>query len=232
MERSDLRKQRERRRREVCREAILRAAERVIVRKGYSAATMDDIAREAQFSKATLYKYFPGKGELVLEIIGSYFDEIREALIGILASGGNACDKLLAAIRSILRYHEEKENLTRVLWMDKSMLKILRVFVAGPGKEAGVSAGDRKMSALLRRKRRLVTEAGARILEEGIASGEFRPMDTKAAVAFLEAILQGYTHARLWLRETASAKASEDAEMLLRFVLQGIQNPARYVKEN
>lgn len=232
MEKNDLRQQRERRRREVCREAIVHAAERVIVRKGYSATTMDDVAREAQFSKATLYKYFPGKGELVFEIIGSYFVEIRNALAGILEGEGTARDKLLATIRLILQYHEEKENITRVLWMDKSMLKILHVFMASHGKGAEVSSGDRKMLALLRRKRRLVTDVGEKILEEGIASGEFRRMDTRAALAFLEAVLQGYAHTRFWLGERTSSRTSEEAETLCRFILQGIQSPARPVKEN
>jgi AcrR family transcriptional regulator len=231
MERKDLRKERERRRREACREAILHAAERVIVRKGYSATTMDDIAREAQFSKATLYKYFPGKGEIVFEIIVSYFTEVREALAGILAGAGSAGDKLLATVRLTMRYHEEKANITRVLWMDNALLKILRVFMAGPGKAADVSAGDRKMLSLLKRKRRLVVEVGAEILEEGVASGEFRPMDTRAAVTFLEAVLQGYAHTRFWLGEAGTGRVSVDAETLHRFILQGIQNPARPMKE-
>jgi len=37
---------------------MLAAAERVICRHGYQSATMDEIAREAEFSKATLYKIF------------------------------------------------------------------------------------------------------------------------------------------------------------------------------
>ena len=59
----DLRKERERQRREEYKETILHAAESIIVRKGYRATTMDDIAREAQFSKATLYNYFRSKGD-------------------------------------------------------------------------------------------------------------------------------------------------------------------------
>lgn len=231
MRKGDLRTQRERRRREACREAILRAAERVIVRKGYSAMTMDDMAREAQFSKATLYKYFPGKGEIVIEIIVSYFVEIRDALAAIAEGHGPARDKLLAAIRLILKYHEDKENVTRVLWMDKSMLKILRVFMAGPGKASEFSAGDRKVLTLLRQKRRMVIDVGARILEDGIASGEFRKMDTQAAVVFLEAVLQGYAHTRFWLGERSPGGPGEEAETLCRFILEGIQRPAGPMKE-
>ena len=62
MKTSEVRRERELRRREGYREIILHAAERVILRKGYSALTMDDVAREAQLSKATIYKYVAGKG--------------------------------------------------------------------------------------------------------------------------------------------------------------------------
>ena len=41
---------------------------------------MDDIAREAQFSKATLYQYFNGKSEIFFAIISSLLEEIMERL--------------------------------------------------------------------------------------------------------------------------------------------------------
>ena len=130
MKTSELRRERERQRREGYRETILHAAERVILRKGYSATTMDDIAREAQFSKATLYKYVPGKGVLLFKIMGHYFDEIRDRMAGILAGPGTAGEKLRLSIRMILQYNEDKKNITRVLWMDNSMLKFMRAFAA------------------------------------------------------------------------------------------------------
>jgi AcrR family transcriptional regulator len=55
------RKQRERERR---RQQIIVAAKRVFSEKGYSKATMEDIAREAELSPGTLYLYFKNKDEL------------------------------------------------------------------------------------------------------------------------------------------------------------------------
>lgn len=40
---------------------VLEGARRVFMRDGYSGASVDDIAREAAVSKATLYNYFPDK---------------------------------------------------------------------------------------------------------------------------------------------------------------------------
>jgi AcrR family transcriptional regulator len=227
MRTSDLRRERELLRREEYRETILHAAERVILRKGYSATTMDDVAREAQFSKATLYKYVPGKGVLLFEIMGHYFDEIRNRMAEILAGPGTAGEKLRLSIRMILRYNEDKKNITRVLWMDNSMLKFMRVFAASSGP---APAADRKMIGLLRQKRREVTKMGVHLLKEGMASGEFRRMDASAAVAFIEAVLEGHAHNRFWLGD--AAVSAGDADVLTRFILEGIRNPERPVKEN
>ena len=230
MKASPLRQERERQRREAYRETILHAAERVILRKGYSAMRMDDVAREAQFSKATLYKYFPSKGVLLFEIMGHYFEEIRGGLAKILAESGSATEKLRRSIRMILQYHEDKENITRVLWMDNSMLKFLHVFVVPSGKTGLATASDRKMIGLLKQKRREVTEMGVHLLKEGMASGEYRPMDALAAVAFIEAVLEGHAHNRFWLGDAAVSAGAADG--LTRFILEGIRNPERPLKEN
>ncbi|MCC8122672.1 MAG: TetR/AcrR family transcriptional regulator [Oscillospiraceae bacterium] len=49
--------------------SILAAAERLFGEKGIDKTTMDDIAREAEYSKATLYVYFQSKEEIVCDIV-------------------------------------------------------------------------------------------------------------------------------------------------------------------
>jgi TetR/AcrR family transcriptional regulator, mexJK operon transcriptional repressor len=49
-------------------EQVLDGARTVFMRDGYERASVDDIAREAGVSKATLYAYFPDKRLLFLEI--------------------------------------------------------------------------------------------------------------------------------------------------------------------
>lgn len=54
---------------EMRRNDIIDAAEKVIFAKGYDLATMDDIAKEAEFSKRTVYIYFNSKEQLYFEIM-------------------------------------------------------------------------------------------------------------------------------------------------------------------
>ena len=51
------------------RQNIIDAAEIVFFSKGYDMTKMEDVAKEAEFSKGTLYLYFKSKEELYLEIV-------------------------------------------------------------------------------------------------------------------------------------------------------------------
>ena len=50
-------------------EQVLRGAREVFLRDGFEGASVDDIAREAGVSKATLYAYFPDKRVLFCEVV-------------------------------------------------------------------------------------------------------------------------------------------------------------------
>jgi AcrR family transcriptional regulator len=229
MRKTDLRRDRELRRREGYRENVVRAAERVILRKGYSALTMDDVAREAQLSKATIYKYVPGKGALLSEILGHSFDALRDKVAAVVDGPGTAAEKLGGIVQAVLQSQEDTKHFHRVLWMDKAMFRLLRVFAPPSGKAGAQAPGDRKMLAMLKQKREELVGLGARVLEEGIASGEFRRLETRQAASFIEAVLQGYTHMRFWEGDAPLQPAA--SERLARFIIEGIRNPERSGKE-
>ena len=79
------------------RDAILDIASQAFIELGYERASMADISQRVGGSKATLYRYFPSKKELFLEVaqsagqrhIGSAFEELSQST-----------DELGAALRS------------------------------------------------------------------------------------------------------------------------------------
>ena len=56
--------ERKEREKQLRREEIVLAAEKIFFSKGFDPSTMDDIAEEAELSKGTLYLYFKNKEEL------------------------------------------------------------------------------------------------------------------------------------------------------------------------
>jgi AcrR family transcriptional regulator len=64
---------------------ILEGALRALGRYGLAKLTLDDVAREAGCSRATLYRYVPGKGALLQAVIDSETDRLRAGLDAALA---------------------------------------------------------------------------------------------------------------------------------------------------
>jgi TetR/AcrR family transcriptional regulator, repressor of fatR-cypB operon len=59
------------------RDEILSAARAVFAEKGFSRATLDEIAARAEFGKGTLYNYFEGgKDALLIAVLDEVFDEM------------------------------------------------------------------------------------------------------------------------------------------------------------
>jgi AcrR family transcriptional regulator len=219
MQKSEARQEREERRRQEYRRLILKAAEKVIVQKGTDAMTMDDVAREAAFSKATLYHYFRGKGELILELLDSHFEEFNREVLKIKALKIGAAQKLKRGIQFYLRTNQRKENISRMLMMGRSFMDKMRILVVNENQS--VSKKDREFIDRLKVRRREILDSVADILREGMASGEFRNVDVGCAVSFLEAVIWGYCHVRFWREKEYSVQKATD--FIHDFMLQGFE---------
>jgi len=62
---------------EKMRKSILKAAMRVYVAKGFHAASISDVAKEAGLGKGTIYLYFESKDALAVSLITQHFTEVR-----------------------------------------------------------------------------------------------------------------------------------------------------------
>lgn len=105
------RRQREKEERRCC---ILDAAERVFLEKGLAAATMDEIAQEAEVSKGTLYLYFKGKDELYLTIALRALGELVRLFDEAVSHGGSGAERIERLIRAQARYATEHRNRFRI----------------------------------------------------------------------------------------------------------------------
>jgi len=226
MKRTEIRKEREERRKQEYRRLILEAAERVVLRKGSSAMTMDDVAREAVFSKATLYHYFRNKGELIQELLANYYDEIKDELLRIQRSRLGAEEKLKRSIHFYLQFNQAKENISRMLMMDRAFMEKMRILVTD-AKDAA-SEKDRRFIDMLKAKRLEILSGAAEILKEGMASGAFRKVNLQSAITFLESTLWGYCHARFWGEKKHSVR--EATEFIHGFILKGIEKKGSLLK--
>lgn len=84
--------------REQSRERILGAALAVFAEKGFHNATISDITARAGVSRGLITYYFPGKHELVAELLGRYLDGVA----GLLDVTGTPDERLAATIDAVL----------------------------------------------------------------------------------------------------------------------------------
>jgi AcrR family transcriptional regulator len=82
------------------REHVLEIAERVFAERGFEAAKLQDIGREAGVSMGTIYAVFPGKEELfraILDRRGQEILAVARAAVGGDGDARAALDRLIAA---------------------------------------------------------------------------------------------------------------------------------------
>ncbi|WP_020533965.1 TetR/AcrR family transcriptional regulator [Flexithrix dorotheae] len=102
----------ERKQREKAKRAndILNAAEKVFFSKGYAIATMDDVAKEAELSKGTLYLYYKTKEELYLAIGMKAEEILGKIILGALEGMENGLSGLLTIGRSYYKFYKDHPN--------------------------------------------------------------------------------------------------------------------------
>ena len=215
----DLRAAREQQRSQEYKMCIFKAAEEIIIRKGYSAMTMDDVAEEAQFSKATLYQYYKSKGELIIDIVASYLKDLIHQIAKINAKKINAKTKLKEVIRCVAKFHKEKENISRFFMMDEFFMKRIRVFLLD--KQKPFSDQEKKFFEMVKTGRKQIYKQVCEILTEGVEAGEFNEINVPEAVTFLESALQGFCHGKLWRDKRYSL--DHEADLIHDYFLRGIE---------
>lgn len=90
--------------RSVHREQIAAAASRLFLEKGVTAVTMDDIAAEAGYSKATLYVYFRNKEALVGHLTLESMEKLRRAIVSALEGQGETRAQYRLICRALAEY--------------------------------------------------------------------------------------------------------------------------------
>ena len=155
------------------RQRILLSARKLVAAGGFRAAQIAAVAADAGLSTGAIYRYFPSKAELFVEVLGEAVRHEIEILQGIAKSPGTAADRLKRAVESFARRAFEGPFLAYA-------------FIAEPA--------DQEVDAERIRARMEFGKVFKSVLRDGIASGEFPEQNTDIAAAcivgaFTEALI-------------------------------------------
>jgi len=99
---------------------ILTAAERIFALRGFYQATMQDIAKEAQYAIGTVYLYFKDKDSLYLSLLDEKLRDLFFIIEEEVKKVHDAEDKLKVFIRESLIFFEKNQDFFRIFLLEKS----------------------------------------------------------------------------------------------------------------
>ncbi|MGE8189638.1 TetR/AcrR family transcriptional regulator [Pseudomonas sp. NPDC086278] len=152
------------------------AAIKLISRNGYESMSLRQLAAEAGINASTLYIYYKGKSELLLELILDYLQGLSREWARCRPRTSTADVKLRAFIACHVRYHLEHQ--------DEAMLGNLEFRSLG--------AEDLQQ---VRQARRQYLKALQELLEQGVKEGSLSCAEPKLMARTLFNML---THACVW----------------------------------
>jgi len=188
----------ERRQREV-----REAATRIMIATGYHGMSMQAVADEAQMSVGLIYSYFGGKEELLQSVIVEILDEFRVRVPASMARAGiDPVDRLRQGFQTFCTIIDEKREGTLLTYRESQTLP---------------ESGRR---AIIRLEIE-TTEPFRQAVEDGIASGVFRPVDAELVTHNLKMAAHSWAlkHWHLAPRMTLQEYIDRQLELALLAIL-------------
>mgnify|MGYP000844601355 CR=1 FL=1 len=120
------------------RKRILKASRRLFSQKGYEETMMEDIAKKAGVSKATIYNYFPNKESLLIGTADEVLERVEHLVKSELTDCRNSEQKLRLALGEFVSSSVEYLGLSR------------RITYLNSCKDSVLCSTRKKMVALLK----------------------------------------------------------------------------------
>ena len=184
---------------------IYRAAAQIILRKGYDATSVNDIANALGMTKAGLYHYINGKKELLYDIMNFGLGELDEEV----AAPARALADPAARLRFILASH------ARLVTRGQGAITILvdEITALTPAQQRKITQRKRAYFDFLRGT-----------LDELRAAGQLQDVDTTAAAFSILGMVNWLSR---WFQQGGALTEEQAADQIVRIALHGLLRPAK-----
>lgn len=183
------------------RDAIVAAAAEVFLEIGYERASMDEVARRAGGSKATLYKYFSSKETMFETVVRNYSARFLTEAASGLAQPEN---RHLTLEQKLTRFGED---MLRVVASDNHALQIYRVVL---GESGHSDIGQQFLESGIRQS----MEALAQEMSAAMERGELAPANPMLRAIQFTTLVKAETEALFFLREMPKFSQEKISEMV------------------
>ncbi|MEO9329030.1 TetR/AcrR family transcriptional regulator [Gordonia aurantiaca] len=103
-------------------EDLTNAARAVARRVGVGALTLAAVAKEAGISRATIYRRYASRDQLISSIVASELDELERVMVGRLRFADDPRDTIYMMVREVLDYNAHNDLVQAALRHDAGSL--------------------------------------------------------------------------------------------------------------
>jgi TetR/AcrR family transcriptional regulator, cholesterol catabolism regulator len=185
------------------REQILKTAAQLFAAKGYHAVTLDEIAKQLDIQKASLYYYIKSKRALLEEISEILLANTMSNIDKIPKSNLSPKEKLRQFIVNQIISNTKSPDLTAIFYEETISI-------------------DKRFHSRFRKSKKIGERNLQLILQEGVEKGCFVINDIKMA-SFL--ILSACNWVYKWYRPNGKLKPEEIADEYIKLLEKGYLNP-------
>lgn len=190
------------------RQQILDAAVARIMHYGYAKTTMAEIARDCDMSAGNIYRFFASKIDIAEAMARKLNLEINQEMAALARGKGSAPDKLRRLNSVALHRTFDK------LASDAKILEVAEVLSHERPSFANEEMAQERVHMV-------------RILEQGIAEGDFAAMENPNFVAeMMQAATMKFKYPQLWSRLTLP-KLERELDGVMDIILAGLTIPLR-----
>jgi len=182
-------------------ERVFHALQELARTRGLAAVTVDELAQASGVSKRTIYRHFPGKEQIIEEMVGRMLHHLRAHKERILDGPERPLEKLRLLVAGIYEVAKFLDS-PALADIPKHYPELFR-----------------KIDAF--RSAQIMTLEG--LFAEGTACGDFRPVDPAVAATALLGLARAIVNPEFILNHSLSA--GEAFQMVFDLFLHGIAAP-------
>jgi TetR/AcrR family fatty acid metabolism transcriptional regulator len=190
--------------REFRRDQVIDVARRLFGERGTTEVSMDEIASEAGVARSTIYVYFANRDELLGACLTRMHDQLMETVNATWDIANSPIDRLRILILGLFEQLDDNPAFVRLALATYETISPSGAVI---GSELSMIGLD-------------MVERTRELFEEGVASGDFRPLDPNRAIALIGQQIYGALSVRA--ADSMPRPRDEAAVEISDFMLRGL----------